>query len=66
MILFNNLPGMNLVLGPISHTFEKREGRGCNEFISYNELVDKKNGYIKDDKIVLGVELMAEQVVRMG
>ena len=67
LILLNNLPEKkNLILGPISHTFDRKEGRGCDEFISYSELVDKKNGYIKDDKIVLGVELKAELVVRLG
>ena len=65
LILFNNLPEKkNLIYGPTLNTFKLKSGFGFSNFISYSKLIDEKNGYIKDDKIVLGVELKVEPVFR--
>ena len=68
LFLFNNLPQKeNYVRGPCSDIFEKKNRTwGYLSFISYSELTDEKNGYIKNDKIVLGVEMKAKPVVRMS
>ena len=67
LILYSNLSdGQNYVL-KFAHNFNKDTGFGYKYFISYRKLTDEKGaGYIKDDKIVLGVELKAEPVVREG
>ena len=48
----------------LDYTFEKEGAEGYEYFISYSELTDKANGYIENDKIMLGVELKAELVIR--
>ena len=62
LILFNNLPEKQNFTRPIDYTFEKRTGYGLTFFLSHSELMDERNGYIKDDKIVLGVVLKAGPV----
>lgn len=64
LILFTNLPGAENWVRQFIHNFDKNEDWGLNFFISCTELMDEKNQYVKDDKIMLGVELKAEPVVR--
>lgn len=64
LILFNNLSENQNFTGELVHTFENKKCFGFPHFISYDDLVDEKNGYYKDDKIVVGVELKVWPVVR--
>ena len=63
LILFSKVPDNQKNVGEAC-TFELQEGRGLKHFISYRELTDEANGYIENDKIVLGVEMVAGPVLR--
>ena len=65
LILFSNLSEKENRVYESACIFNKRTGYGRTRFISYLELTDEKNGYIKDDMIVLGVELKAGPVIRL-
>ena len=65
LILFNHRSeNLNRV-----KTFTKTFGRylesGSPKFMSYAELIDERNGYIKNDKIVLGVVLKVGPMIRV-
>ena len=64
-ILFSKLSHNNYVY-QWNGTFNGSEHRcmGIKYFISCLELTDEKNGYIRDDKIVLGIEMKAGPVIR--
>lgn len=64
LILFNHLSETQNRTSQFFETFRKHESLGDSYFISYRELTDKENGYIQDDKVVLGVEMKAEPIVR--
>lgn len=64
LVLFSQLPEKDNLIRQFTHDFETKGEWGLMHFISCAELLDEKNGYIKDDKIVLGVELKAEPVIR--
>lgn len=64
LILFSRLDKTKDNSVGLTYTFGNRASFGCSQFISYRELVDEKNGYIKDDQIVLGVEMKAGPVYR--
>lgn len=70
LILFNQLTAENSARHRVtaySGTFEKntkKRGFGLLRLISYTELIDPNNGFIKNDKVVLGVEMKAIPVVR--
>ena len=64
LILFNNLPGEQNYIGKATTTFHKEGDHGFYDYISYRELIDQKNGHVKNDKILLGVELKTEPVIR--
>lgn len=59
LILFSRLPEMPNLVRRFKFSFGRLTGTsfGLFDFISYRELTEEKNGYIMDDKIVLGVEL---------
>ena len=64
LILFSQLPGFKNKTRRLKYTFKVPTSFGNSRFISYHELTNEKNGFIKDDKIVLGVELKARPLVR--
>ena len=65
LILFNNRSvKKNKTRKFYDFVFEAKLDSGVGYFMSYSKLTDEKNGYIKDDRIVLGVELKAEPVTR--
>ena len=68
LLLFNNLPWKRDNELQATKTFKKSvsEFWGYPNFISYAELIDERNGYIRNDKVVLGVQLKAEPVIRKG
>lgn len=66
LILFSNVSESQNCFDEFVNVFDKKVSFGYSHFISYRELTDEKNGYIKDDKIVLGAELKAGPVVREG
>ena len=46
------------------HHFKKDESFGWSSFISYRELIKKKNGYIRGNTIWMGLELKIDSMVR--
>lgn len=65
LTLFSHLSETSNFVGYIRNTFDRVScSWGYAGFISHRELIDPKYGYIKNDKLVLGVELKAEPVVR--
>ena len=66
-ILFNHLAEQRNRFSEYSGTFEKFTKKriyGLLRLISYTEIIDPSNGFILDDKVVLGVEMKAEPVAR--
>ena len=63
LILFTNLPEKQNCVYKGKATFDKTNGWGFSDF-GYSELIDRKNGYIKNDTIRLGVQLKAGPVLR--
>lgn len=63
LILFARSPEKQKACRLIN-TWEKKTSFGSHFFISYIELMDKANGYVQDDKVLLGVGLEADPVVR--
>ena len=64
LILFSKLSGKPNHVHRICHIFDRKMSWGNPLFKSYSALTNKRNGYIEDDKILLGVQLKAEPVVR--
>ena len=64
LILFNHLSGDQNRVTEYRGIFEQENDNGQGQFIEYSELTDEQNGFIKDDQIVVGVELTAKPVVR--
>ena len=58
LILFSKLPELKYVTKH-SDIFSDARVKGSKWFISYEELTDESNGYVEDDKILLGVEMKA-------
>ena len=65
-ILFNSSKNQNKTWS-FQHTFVQDDRYLCGETncISYSDITDEKGGFVKDDKIVVGVELNAGPVVRV-
>lgn len=63
LILFTHLPETQNLTRDFVHTYTKPESFGDQYFIRYPELIKKKNGYIKDDQIVLRIEMRAGPIV---
>lgn len=64
LLLYSHLPNKPNLPYNYSHTFDRNSGCGFSKFVSYGELIDESNGYLKDDRITLGVELKVGSVVR--
>lgn len=65
LIVFNHQSANQNVVVGLAHTFKANFNWGQDELISYSELADEKKGFIQDNKIVLGVQLKAEPVIRI-
>ena len=63
VILFTNLPEKRNNVYKDEYTFDGTAGYGFSD-LTYSELIDRKNGYIKNDTIRLGVQLKAGPVLR--
>ena len=58
LIVFNHLSDKLNRVKEKKYTFAKSKASwGDNDIIKYHELADERMAYIKDDKIVVGVEL---------
>lgn len=64
LTLFSKLLGKPNYVYRTSYNFHQKANWSHPLFRSYDELTDKKNGYIEDDKILLGVELKTEPLTR--
>ena len=69
LILFNSSKNQNKTWS-FDHTFGAtgRDEYNCGNsyLISYSDITDEKDGFVKGDKIVVGVELNAGPVVRVN
>lgn len=55
----------NFVMGGADTFRNAEDAWGHCDFIPVTELTDKKNGFITDDKIVIGAELQAQPIVEV-
>ena len=65
LTLFHSTVKYRNFVEKLDNIFKKESICGYADFIEYTKLTDEKNGYIKNDKIMLGVELKAGPVVRV-